>query len=76
MFMGSNLLLQDMYKYVLSKEVDPPFSLCVPHPRSVLVCSEDSVIPYKDIVVVEVDTLSSPCYDLSVLVMFSDTNVS
>ena len=76
MFMGSNLSLQDMYQYVLSK-VDPPFSLCVPHPRSVLVCSEDSVIPYKDIlIVVEVDTLSSPCYNLSVLEMFSDTNVS
>lgn len=66
-----------MYQYVLSKEVDPPFSLCVPHPRSVLVCSEDSVAPYKDIlIVVEVNTPSSPCYDLSVLEMFYNTNVS
>ena len=61
----------------LSKEVDPPFSLCVPHPRLVLVCSEDPVTPYKDLlIVVEVDTLISPCYDLSVLRMFADTNVS
>lgn len=75
--MCNNLSLQDMYQYVLSKEVDPPFSLCVPHPRSALMCSEDSVITYKDIlIVVEVDTLTSPCYDLSVLQMFSDTHVS
>ena len=59
-----------MYQYVLSKEVDPPFSLCVPHPRLVFVCSEDPVTPYKDLlIVVEVDTLISPCYDLSVLLI-------
>lgn len=74
MFMGSNLSLQDMYQYFLSQEVDPLFSLCTSPPFSV---SVDSVIPYKDIlIVVEVDTLSSLCYNLSVLEMFSDTNVS
>ena len=44
--------LQDMYQYVLSKGVDPPFSLCVPHPRSLLMCGYDSVCPFNDVLII------------------------
>ena len=67
-------LLQDMYQYVLSKDVDPPFSLSVPHPRSVLECGTGSIVPYKDtLIFVEAD--SAPL-DLMVLEGFSESNVN
>ena len=66
-------LLQDMYQYVLSKDVDPPFSLCTLHPRSLLVCDYGSVCPYKDVLIVETESSS---YDLTILVKFSEPNVS
>lgn len=67
-------LLQDMYQYVLSKDVDPPFSLCVLRPRSLLVCGYGSVCPYKDVLII-VETESSS-YDLTILDQFSELNVS
>ena len=61
-----------MYQYVLSKDVDPPFSLSVPHPRSVLECGSDSVVPYKDTLIF-VETDSAPL-DMTVLEGFSNVN--
>ena len=63
-----------MYQYVLSKEVVPPFSLYMPHPRSLLLLSNDGVAPYGDSrVIVESENQS---YDQNVLDVLSDTNVS
>ena len=63
-----------MYQYVLSKEVTPPFSLCVPHLRSVLVCNDESVTPHKEVLIVV--KAEDPCYDKSVLEKFTDPMVS
>ncbi len=63
-----------MYQYVLSKEVTPPFSLCMPHLRLELVCNDDSIIPFKDHLIIV--KLESPCYDQSVLDMFAEFKVS
>lgn len=63
-----------MYQYVVSKEILPPFSLYMPHPRSLLLFSNESLAQYSDaLIVVEVEEQS---YDQKVLDLFSDASVS
>ena len=42
------LHFQDLYQYVVSQDVVPPFSFYTPHPRQLLILSEESVIPYNE----------------------------
>lgn len=65
--------MQDLYQYVVSKEVVPPFSLYTPHPRWLLKLSQDSIIPYDDTLIVAPKDNS---YDTEVLIELLDTNVS
>ena len=62
-----------MYQYVVSKEI-PPFSLYMPHLRSLLVFSNDSLAQYSHaLIIVEVEEQS---YDQKVLDLFSDATAS
>ena len=59
-----------MYQYILSEGVIPPFSLYLPHPRSLLVLNADSLAQYQDaLVVVEMEDRS---FDQTVLDKLSD----
>ena len=63
-----------MYQYVLSKDVVPPFSLYLPHPRTLLILSNESVVLYGDVLfVVELET---PSWDQNILDALSDKAVS
>ena len=62
-----------MYQYVISRDVVPPFSLYLPHPRSVLNLNNDSILPYSDaLVIVEAGEQS---YDIHVLDVLEDSEV-
>lgn len=41
-------LLQDLYQYIVSKDVVPPFSLYTPHLQCLVHLSQESVVPYDD----------------------------
>ena len=69
--MSLSILLQDMYQYVLSKDVVPPFSL---YPRTLLILSNESVVLYGDVLfVVELET---PSWDQNILDALSHKAVS
>ena len=68
------LHFQDLYQYVLTQDVIPPFSLYIPHPRQLLMLSEDSIIPYDETLLIVAKEDQS--YDQTVIDVLSDEWVS
>ena len=67
-------LLQDMYQYVLSKDVFPPFSLYTSHPRCLLCLNQETVAPYDDTLIIV--ALEDKSYDQTVLDALTDGKVN
>lgn len=75
--MRASFFIQNMYQYVVSKEVVPPFALCISHPRQLLLLSnvaDENVTPYKDVLILV--EREDACYDQTVLHSLSDPTVS
>ena len=67
------LHFQDLYQYVVSQDVVPPFSLYTPHPRQLLILSEESVISYNETLLIVASEDQS--YDQTVIDVLSDKEV-
>ena len=67
------LQFQDLYQYVVSKDVVPPFSLYTPHPRCLLSLSQESAILYDETLIIVASEDES--YDQTVLDVLSDEKV-
>ena len=66
-------LFQDLYQYVVNKDVVPPFSLYTPHPRCLLSLSQESAVPYDDTLIIVASEDNS--YDQTVLDLLSHDKV-
>lgn len=71
--MTFDFVFQELYQYIVSREISPPFSLYMAHPRSPLLFNDESLLPYKDaLIMVEVE---DPVYEQKILDVFMDTTV-